>query len=348
MSEAAKNNRILVFYETAVGLLLPLIIGLALTWAGGGFEMSGYLRSLGSNLIASVIWAIVVACTTTWVLNRVHDQTVERAIDRQMEKYQAEVISKVSDDTRYMIEALSGWAPRYLPVVEYPPSQDSFVDVFNQDVMRAISSSKRYFFQGPSARFVAPRIEALVKIPENVKIAMTDPRSTAAVHLRARDRHSSASVYSGLKVQDIAEKLHEELIGSIVALFDLRDRCSIHVVFVDQPAVYRYEMTDDMLFLSWYHSAASQGKWMPQAMRFGRESMLYAILMLEMERRFEAVGPGYRFAANDPEDKIVEILKELGCKDANQKLVESYRRKYLSHTAKFRDYLKDAKVRNVF
>lgn len=356
MPAAPRNQpRVFVIYASVVGLVIMSLLGVVLVLLSGPVQPALIMQSVGLNVLSSVVWAGVIALSTTWVVNRVRDDELHQFLDEHGQLILTEVKSRLSsfEDTLHLeaqrtMGALTTWRPTYLPIRTYPPTQ-GFDDSFNRDLMEQLSSTKEYTFQGPSARYVAPRLSALRKLPDRVHIAMTDPRHRASVDARAADRKSTAT-YEQLEVGQIAERLQEELIGSVISLFDLRQRCRVEIALISDEAIYRYELTDSALFFSWYHSPNSGGKVMPEAMQFAADSMLYRVLDLESRRRMDSSHLAkISFRSDATEQDLVQVVRDLlGDHSADVNTVAHYRRRHAELVARFVEYLTDGKVRGVF
>lgn len=342
-----RNATLIVAYATLAGILLLCLISVLMLWWSGPMEPKLFLQSIGINLLSSVAWAAVFAVVTTRVVNRVQDDILRDKLDAQatdlatrQDLNHDQLVTSVQQEIARMMSALSTWNTTYLPTRTYPPSS-GFNEDYNRDLMGLLADTATYTFHGPSARFVASRLDVLRKLPDHVYITMTDPRHEQSIGARAADRKATIP-YQSKDVAEIAAQFRDELFASIVALYDLRTRCRIEIALTRSESIYRYELTDDSLFFSWYHSPGSGGSRMPHAMRFSNESMLYRILQLESRRRMDAAEPTkIVFKSDTSAASLLSIMADLTSDpkiDATS--IGRYRALHAQVTSDFNSYLR--------
>jgi hypothetical protein len=284
----------LSIYATALAIILALAIGVFLVQSSGKLDSGSARFSLGLNLIAAAVFASIFATLTTWIVDRNQRESIEYII---------------RSSTDQLLGNIAMLGKVYLPAAEYPAS-DTFGNRFNRALMQSMESSKVYDFCGPSPRFVAARLRRIRNCPEQIRISMIDPASDSSVMRRAGDREKWASS-AGKTIGELESQFREELIKTIVSLFDFRVTRPVNIVYTQDLVVYRTELTDDSVFFSWYHGPTSSDKEMPESAQFGNESLYYRVLRQEMTRRFEVLQRRVVFDSSHTDNDLLTHLHNL-------------------------------------
>lgn len=316
-------RRWLSIYATALAMLLAILAGIILAISSGHFTSAVARLSVGLDLIASAIFALIFAGLVTWVLDRNQRASIN------------ELLNTNSSDLLAQIAVLER---KYLPTAEFPPL-DTFGEKFNRALMASVENSKIYDFYGPSPRFVAARLRRLRHSPEEVRVAMMDPALESAIIRRAADREKWQSSI-GKSIDQLEKEYREELQMSIVSLFDLRTACPVRVVYTSDLVVYRTELTDDAVFFSWYHGPSSSGREMPESAQFGDATLYYQVIRNEMTRRFEVIPRRTLFGATQSDADLIRHLADITGRRLNAGDLVRLRAKYVEYTKEFTDFLR--------
>jgi transcriptional regulator with XRE-family HTH domain len=171
------------------------------------------------------------------------------------------VVDQFLDATAKLRGEIAATNLTYLPIATYSPVDpvNGYGDYFNIDMTRSLEKTSFYAFRGPSARYVAARLRRARSYPQEVRVAMLNPGDSAAISRRSSDRLQWLRS-EGKTAADLERELHDELINTVVSLFDYRKICPVQLLYVEDTAVYRYEMFDDSVFVSWYHGPQSAGR----------------------------------------------------------------------------------------
>lgn len=205
---------------------------------------------------------------------------------------------------------------------------------------RSLEETRFYAFRGPSARYVAARLRESNHYPQQVKVAMLSPGDPRAIQRRAADR-APWGRSQGRDMQQLESDLRHELILSVVSLFDYRSFCPVDLLYVEDTAVYRYEMFDDSVYVSWYDSPRSRSLEMPESLRFPVGSFLYKTLRLDLIRRFDiSSNKAVTFTPQQDDDFLAQHLSVVLGEPVNQSDLDTWRREHESYVEDFSDYLK--------
>ncbi|MFF0434234.1 hypothetical protein ACFYU9_18645 [Streptomyces sp. NPDC004327] len=280
-------------YAFWLACLAALLVGFGMAWFDDQLTARAVLSAIGLNLVASVIFAVLFSLLSQRIQERATDQTLKEGLDRFSVSVTAE---------------LSKGREEFLPMAVYPAVEptpgDGFGDRFNIDMTHSLERTGFYAFRGPSARYVAARLRRARHFPHQVTVAMLSPGDARSITRRAADRRRWATS-AGQTAEQLEEALRLELIQSVVSLFDYRRYCPVSLLYTEDPSVYRYEMFDDSVYISWYHSDASEAKEMPETIRFGKDAFVYRVFQLDLARRFGISSQTVTFTATDDE----EVLK---------------------------------------
>jgi hypothetical protein len=317
-------RRQLALYAIALSYAIALIAGIILTVQDPKLTSAEIASAIGLNLISSVVFAVIFVTLTA----RIQDRNLETSISELFADYSDRLLDRISEGYR-----------SYYPSVQYPPSGD-FNEVFNRDLTNSIEQSNYYFFRGPSPRYLPARIAATKRGLSRVHVAMLDPRSIRALTRRAADRMQRPG-FKGKTIDQVVSDLRIELLTSIVALFDCRTKCPIHVIYTLDTAVTRAELCDDSIYLSWYHSPVSPGTVFPETLRFSAGSLVYETFKLDITRQFEIFDNGIIFSSTDTDEDLLAHLTLLTGELISAELLASWRSTYKEFIGKFELLLGD-------
>lgn len=319
---ANKSRRWLSFYAPALALLVIVLVGILLVWGNGDLRSPEAKFAIGLNLFASAIFALVFASLSSWVASQIQNATLQDSLY----DFKDEILRRISDRDA-----------RYLPFEQFPAS-DSFDEAFNRSLMTSIEGSGTYDFCGPSARFVAARLRMVRNCPQSIRIAMIDPGMSAAVTRRAADRQAWLSS-EDKKHEELEKEFRDELMMTIVSLFDLRNTVPVRIVYTSDMVVYRMELTDDSVFFSWYHGDSSSGREMPESAKFGAESLYFNVLRREMTRRFEILPKQIVFDSSKNDSDLLNHLRAISGMSLTPAEIQIWREKHPAYTNSFTRFL---------
>ncbi|MFI6848742.1 hypothetical protein OG535_22440 [Kitasatospora sp. NBC_00085] len=320
------TRRTLVNYAFFLACLVALFAGFLLMKADPGLTTRQILSNLGLSLIGSVLFALIFTAFST----RIQEKSLQESLKESFAELSGELTATVAQGNK-----------DYLPIALYPalnPSDGRYGNRFNIDMTRSLEATGFYAFRGPSARYVAARLRASNQYPQQVKVAMLNPSDSRAIQRRAADRvHWDR--FSDRELQQLETELRHELIVSIVSLFDYRRFCPVELLHVEDTAVYRYEMFDDSVYISWYHGPQSQAKEMPESLRFTANSFLYKTLRLELTRRFEISSSRVTFTPDQDDEFLARHLATVLGQPVDQSDIDQWRQDYQRLVGDFPDYL---------
>jgi len=257
---------------------------------------TGSFRSaIGVNLFAAVVFALIFS----WFSDRVQQENLRSEL--------AEQFKSLKEDMRADLQRA---ASMYLPTKTYRAAS-TFEDAFNRDITSALAATTFYGFRGTSAKYVAQRIRLARHRPLQVRVITLDPTDEPSLRRRATDRLAQPG-YSGRSTDELVREIRDEILMSVVALFDIRELCPVDLLLVSEPLVTRVELFDDSVFVSWYQGPDSTGVPFPETLRFQSQSFPHEIERLSLARRFDLGGAKLRrFGAGDNDDVIRGYLREL-------------------------------------
>lgn len=326
-------RRILTWYAFSLACAIAIIAGVLLTAVDRGLTADEIYSAIGLNLISSVVYAIIFTLLNTWVAERVTEDSLRQNFDNMTRQITAEI----SQTNRL-----------YIPMATYPalnPTSSSYGNRFNIDMSRSLDRTHTYAFRGPSARYVAARLHTSSNYPHEVKVAMLSPNDRAAIARRSADRQAWAR-FSGKSLAELEQEFRFELVMSIVSLFDYRGICPVDILYNEDAAVYRYEMFDDSVYISWFQGPQSQGMEMPESLRFASNSFMYQTLMLDLNRRFQISGNKIRFDASHDDSHLIAHLNAMAGDVMATTSINDIRERYQEHVAEFSNYIRSLQLRN--
>src|SRR5215468_8581025 len=266
-------RKTLVWYSFGTACAVASLFGAILVLQDPTVHKGPFLSSIGVNLIASVVFALMFVVLSNWAQDRNIMETINEGF---------------TDLTERLTESISETNQLFLPRDTYPAVNPdaTFGDEYNYDVTMSLERSDFFAFHGPSARYVATRLRKARHHPQQIRIAMISPANRRAISRRAFDRASWLKS-KGQPAETIEQELENELLMNVVSLFDCRRLCPIEILYTDDTAVYRYVMFDQSVYISWYHSPQSSQMEMPESYQFGGESFIYSTLRMDLMRKFE-------------------------------------------------------------
>ncbi|MDY0811277.1 hypothetical protein [Kitasatospora purpeofusca] len=327
------TSNTLVDYAFTVACLVTLIVGIVFVNLDHSLTARQILANLGLSLVASVIFAVIFSVLSS----RLQEKGLQQSLAASFTHYSQELTATVAQGNS-----------EYLPNALYPPldpKDGQYGERFNIDMIRSLEETGFYAFRGPSARYVAARLRASNHYPQQVKVAMLSPGDARAIGRRAADRVYWER-FAGKEPQQLEAELRYELIISVVSLFDYRRFCQVDLLYIEDTAVYRYEMFDESVYISWYHGAQSQAKEMPESMRFPANSFHYKTLRLDLTRRFGISNSKVSFTPEQNDDFLATHLAGLLGEPVTQADIDKWRRDYQDHVDDFSRFL-ESKYRDL-
>ncbi|ONH56163.1 hypothetical protein CcI49_27220 [Frankia sp. CcI49] len=324
-ADPQRTRRLLQLYAYSLACLLTIALGAVLVYLDSSLNLQQVSSSIGLSLIASVIFAVIFAMLS----NRIQERAAAESIEEGMKAASFE-----------LRQDLVRTNTLFLPSGSYPPLDPgaSFGDRYNSDMMGSLEGSSYYAFRGPAGRYIAARLKSARSFPQEVRVSILSPGDHVLIARRAADRQSWVR-YRSMTQAQLEDQLRTELILTIVSLFDYRRFCPVDLVYTEDTAVYRYEIFDDAVFVSWFHGPNSRGKEMPESFRFGASSFMYLTLRLDIARRFQLANNKIRFDSTHDDQFLVDHLSDLTGRPVSTDDVERWRAEYVSHTAGFTTYL---------
>ncbi|GHF54940.1 hypothetical protein GCM10010218_40350 [Streptomyces mashuensis] len=303
---------------------LALAGGVLLTLQDKNMTSAAIMSSIGLNLVASVVFALIFS----FFSSEKQEAALKENLNEQFGVLSDALLDRMSDANRI-----------FLPSGRYPAT-DTFDDDFNRHLNQSLATTTSYVFRGPSARFVAARLSHVHHNPGSVRVSMLAPDNPSALYQRAADRRLWPSSV-GKTSSRLSEEILTEILMSIVSLFDYRHVCPIDIIYSADPSVYRMEMTDDSVYISWYHANSSLEKQMPESLRFPKGSFLYSILDLETKRLFELSENRVRFDSTKDEAFLITHMQTISGRAITEEDVAAWRAEYRNYTLGFSDYLRN-------
>src|SRR5215468_9728082 len=301
---ARRLRRTLVWYSFGSACAVATLVGVILVLQDDSLKQGAILSSIGLNLIASVVFALMFVTLSNWTQDRHLQETISEGFETISEDF--------TDFTNRLTESMSQSNQLFLPRASYPAVNPalSFGDEYNRDVTMSLERSDFFAFHGPSARYVAARLRKARQRPQQIRIAMIDPGNTRAISRRASDR-ATWPKFRGQQIEEVERELEEELLMNVVSLFDCRRLCPVEILYNDDTAVYRYVMFDQSVYVSWYHSPQSAEMELPESYQFGKESFVYSTLRMDLMRKFEMSRSKVVFDASQNDSFLLKHLQEL-------------------------------------
>ncbi|GAA3048183.1 hypothetical protein [Actinokineospora globicatena] len=322
---ARSLRRTLLRYSFATACAVALLISVILVMQDDDMTAAQISSSVGLNLFASVVFALMFAALANWV----QDRHTQDTIAESLEEFAGRVTADLARTNRM-----------FLPAKHYDALNPttSFGDDYNRDLTVDLESTVFFAFYGPSARYVAARLLAARHHPQQIRVAMINPGNRRAISRRAADRLSWLRS-RGQPIEAIEAELEDELLMNLVSLFDCRKICPVEVLYNDDTAVYRYAMVDQSVYVSWYHSPASARMELPESYRFAKDSFLYSTLRMDLMRKFEISDHKVLFDASHTDTVLIDHLTSLTGRDITPADLVRWRAAQVQDSASFRSYL---------
>jgi hypothetical protein len=301
--------------------------GLLLALSDRALTGPALMSAIGVNLIASVAFAVVFSTLSS----RLQERGLQEALGERVDQLSRSLFQEIAETNQ-----------AYLPVATYPPLDpvSGYGDQFNVDMTHSLEGTSFYAFRGPSPRYVVARLRCARRPPQQVRVVSMSPGDQRAIARRASDRQQWVR-QQGKDLPTLERELRQELIRNIVVLFDYRRVCPVDLAYIEDTAVYRFEMFDDSMYLSWFHGPRSAAREMPESFRFGAESMLYRIMRQDLMRKFEIAPIHVRFNAGQDDEFLIAHLEELLGEPVTGDDLRRWREGYDAYVADFTEYLGD-------
>jgi hypothetical protein len=124
-NKVARLRRRLSLYASAFAITVALAIGIGLVYGNGDIGSAEARFTLGLNLTASAIFALVFATFASWVLDRNQRENIEEVLQRE---------------AREILTRVGTLKPKYLPIAEFPASH-TFGEAFNHALMASLNGN---------------------------------------------------------------------------------------------------------------------------------------------------------------------------------------------------------------
>jgi hypothetical protein len=320
-----RQNHTLRRYAFALAIVILLVIAFALTVQDRRLDLRQQLSAIGLNLMASVVFAVIFTVVSSRIQERVLQSQLTRELDTRFERLSSQMTTQIATTNT-----------QYLPARTYQPASEARDD-FNRDVSTSLDKTGLYLFRGTSAKYVAARIKASSRQLQGLKVITLDPGSDRILRPRAVDRSRIPS-NRGKSVEALVAEIRDEILMSMVALFDCRELCSIEVTYAAETAVTRADLFDDAVYLSWYYGPESTRQTFPEAFRFDAGSFVYSIQRSEMFRRFEVAEQGQSKFDLDPSQEdadLISLLKDSTDHDFSREDLTRWRQSYETFSRPF-------------
>lgn len=286
---------------TSTALLVALVVtavGLVMALLDQELSAVVIISGIGLNLAASAVFALVFSLT----MGNQQEQALVENLQDESERLRAD-----------LLQSIRMLGPTFLPSAMYPPIDlhgGDFGIRFNLDLMRSFNTASTIVGRLQTAWYLAPRLSVAQHGPQSVKLLILDPRDPSAIERRVADWHLGQPVTKEIRQARTAQ-FRNDVAASLVLLFDQRHVCPIDILPEGDSSIFRYEVYDDAVYLSWFHAPDSAGRDFPASYRFPRGSFLWQTFHMEVNRRFEMSKKIIRFRATDEDDKLVEHLREV-------------------------------------
>ncbi|WP_319365104.1 hypothetical protein [Streptomyces scabiei] len=316
------SRRTLVTYALALGYVVIVAAGLILTLQDHSLTSGTIMSALGLNLVASAVFALLFASISSRIQERA---------------FMESVADKFDDLSTLLTERMSERERIFLPSGSYLPSE-GFDELFNRDLTDSLTGTSFYGFKGPSPRYLPGRLRMSPRHPHLVRVCMLDPSLEKSVSRRASDRGNRRNL--GINpVPQLVDELRDELLMSVVALFDCRHFCPIEISYMEDTAVYRVELFDDSAYVSWYHGPESSGRKFPESYKFPPGSLQYETMKMDLNRRSEICDKSIVFNSRHVDADLIAHLHRLTDRTVDGTDLAAWRSQYEIFIARFIGYL---------
>lgn len=268
--------RDLYFNRTGIVLLLVFLISIGLIFVSTNTAgtAEAFWLSLGASLLATAVFAALNSFLATQQFERLIVKEIEETISDQMTHLAGEIAAK-SEENRDC-----------LPLARYPAT-NSPAAVFNVDLNRSISSSRRYTFQGATGRYTIARLAVLNSSFDELRMILPDPSKPDSVLLRAARELDLRG--DGTDLDAAREELIDDIWMSIVGAFQARRRCD-RIIFclIADPPIDRTELFEDHVYLTCFSDQSSEGYEFPMTLKFGSNTIPYGSVSRDCARLFSS------------------------------------------------------------
>jgi hypothetical protein len=310
-------RRTLGAYAFVLACAVSVGLGVFLVTRDKTLKSDQVLSSVGLELIASVIFAIIF----TLLSSRVRDRILYDALVEHANAMSAQVLERLAN------------SDSHIPMATYRAGNSYDAD-FNRAITASLNGSHLYAFRGTSAKYVPSRLRAVHNRPEELRVVLIDPTSTLALRRRAADRQRHPEERSR-SVDALANELKDEILMAVVALFDIREICNIDIAYTAETAVTRLELFDDSVFITWYQERHSAEVKFPETLQFRAGSFLYEVQRLDMIRRFDIAEKKVSFNSSHDERYLVGHLAKLSGSAVSSDDITRWREMYVRFSAPF-------------
>lgn len=296
--------------------------GVALAFLDKDLDSSEIASAIGLNLIASVLFALIFSYISGTIQERLLLERIEGSI------------SKVSQE---LFVKLAGYQDHYMPTITYGAGEQ-WQRAYNDDVTASLLESASYAFRGTSAKYVASRLR---RVPRGklrrIDIVMLDPRSDQA--LQARADIKQAQTRTSKEVSELAEEIKNEILLSVVALFDFRHSHELKIAFVANVAATRIELFDDAAYISWYQGPESADKPFPESLKFTKGTFPYEVQAQEVHLSKGLAGYTMEITRNTNQADLLRHLEELARRPVTPGDVQAWREEHAKLVEDFEKFL---------
>jgi hypothetical protein len=302
--------------------LITIAVGVGLTFLNHHLDSEEVASAVGLNLIASVLFALI--------FSSLHGRIQERLLLERIE-------GTVGGVSQELLGRLAGYDADYMPMRSYAAGQQ-WDKAYNRDITASLSKTVTYAFRGTSAKYIAPRLKNAPRGRlQHVQIIILDPRSDDVLEARAAIKKDQTGSPKGIR--DLAEEIRNEILMSVVALFDCSDFCSPEVYFVQDVTATRVELFDDAAYISWYQGPKSADKPFPESLKFAHGTFPYLVQTQELHLRRGL--PTYRMEIrrNAREADILSDMSELAGRRIELDDIRAWRIAYDRYIADFKKFL---------
>ncbi|MBO7936734.1 MULTISPECIES: hypothetical protein [Streptomyces] len=291
-----RTARRIVTYAFWLMTTLSFVAGLALLLLDKEASVEQKLSSIGSGIVSAALFAAFV----TLFVNRESNYFLRHSL--------TELFREQRDAT---VAELTRISEMHMPTREYPPT-DHFDSSFMSDLMKDFKKSSEIQFRGSTGKWIAPYVNYCSKAFTEVHVLMLDPSNIRSLRRRAADRMLIPSA-SERTIDEIVEELRNEIARTLIALFDLRNKCKV-CVSLDGTllSVVRLERTDEAVYVALYHANPGRSTVNPTTYRYSHLSLAYQTYSLELSRQLETAERRVTFDHRDNESDLMSALDDVG------------------------------------
>ena len=289
-----RMRKTLGLYALVLACLVVVFIGVGLTLIDNRLTTRDIFGAIGLNLIAAVVFAVIFSV----ISGRIQERIQSEALAEQYDSFSRDLMMAIAKNN-----------PDYIPINRFVDTE-TFNPDFNLAITRSLDASQTYYlFRGTSAKYIPVRLRHASNLPELVKVAMLDVKSTRAVRRGASDRHL---YIKGKSVDQLAAELIDETLMSLVALYDCRNFCTIEIAFIAALGVTRVELFDDSVYICVRRRGTGRERTpFPGYMQFGPDSFMYTYQKLELLGSPEVANSSVTFDSRTADGELGSILSDI-------------------------------------